>query len=375
MKPVAVTIGIGKHLDYAKKSSEYVRNYLGLETRIITDEHMGHCIQSLSLPKKAHSIKFSIFEIFPDIERVMYHDCDWRPVRQFDIMPYIPDPKGLYFCVDRIETDCVKGVEREYGLKPNSYCNSGWFVADKEQKQMFRYCKDHYFDYREEWGDQCILNQVNKDKITFADRRLNVMDIHKLYHESEVLGFHTSGNYCTYQGSADIDWNTTVSDHINLWDDSDIWSTARQHFVEIYETAKQYRGGNALEVGTFTGMGAMSIRLAGMNVKTLDITAKFLDKCKYLWSSWNINFQKMSGKEELALPEKYDLIFHDSEHGSHVIPEMASFFHTKLNASGKLIVHDIDLLDLTLLLSALGHPKHTITTDYRGRQLGTFCKA
>jgi hypothetical protein len=122
-------------------------------------------------------------------------------------------------------------------------------------------------------------------------------------------------------------------------------------------------------------MGAMSIRLAGMNVKTLDITAKFLDKCKYLWSSWNINFQKMSGKEELALPEKYDLIFHDSEHGSHVIPEMASFFHTKLNASGKLIVHDIDLLDLTLLLSALGHPKHTITTDYRGRQLGTFCKA
>lgn len=209
MKPVAVTIGIGKHLDYAKKSSEYVRNYLGLETRIITEEYLDYGIPSLSSPKKTHSIKFSIFDIFPDIERVMYHDCDWRPVRHFDLMPYIPDPKALYFCLDRVETDCVKDVERQYGLKPNSYCNSGWFVADKEHHQMFRYCKDHYFDYREEWGDQCVLNQVNKGKITFADRRLNVMDLNGQFPLKEVLAVHTSGNYSIYSGEQpDFDWES-----------------------------------------------------------------------------------------------------------------------------------------------------------------------
>ena len=115
MKPVAVTIGIGEHLDYAKKSSEYVRNYLGLETRIITEEHLDYGIPSLGFTHKVFSIKFSIFDIFPDIERVMYHDCDWRPVRQFDLMPYIPDPNGLYFVLDRSGRTDLQDLERKYG--------------------------------------------------------------------------------------------------------------------------------------------------------------------------------------------------------------------------------------------------------------------
>jgi len=209
MKPVAVTIGIGKHLDYAKKSSEYVRNYLGLETRIITDEHLDYGIPSLDFTRKVFSIKFSIFDIFPDIERVMYHDCDWRPVRQFDLMPYIPDPKGLYFCVDRVETEHVQDLERQYGLPPKTYCNAGWFVANREQHQMLQHCKNHYFDYPKLYDDQCVLNQVNKDKITIADRRLNVMDLNGQFPLKEVLAVHTSGNYSIYSGEQpDFDWES-----------------------------------------------------------------------------------------------------------------------------------------------------------------------
>ena len=63
MKPVAVTIGIGKHLEYAQKSSEYVRDYLGLETRIITEEHLGLGIPGLSRTHQIFSLKFSIFDI------------------------------------------------------------------------------------------------------------------------------------------------------------------------------------------------------------------------------------------------------------------------------------------------------------------------
>ncbi len=372
MKPVAVTIGIGKYLGYAEKSSEYVRNYLGLETRIITDEHLDYGIPSLGFTHKVFSIKFSIFDIFPDIERVMYHDCDWRPVRQFDLMPYIPDPKGLYFALDRVETEHIQDLERKYGMEPRSYFNAGWFVADREQHQMLQHCKNHYFDYKNRWGDQCVLNQVNKGKVTIADRRLNVMDLGNLYPDSEVLGYHGGTNYPIYEGAKDFEWDVTVADRINLWDDSEEWATARQHFVEIHETAKQYRGGNALEVGTFTGMGAMSIRLAGMNTKTIDITTEFLPRCQHLWSCWTVNFQKMSGQEELAQPGKYDLIFHDSEHGNHIIPELVQFFKTKLNPGGKLLVHDVNDLDLNVLLGELGDVGYTVTTDYKGRQLGTF---
>ena len=372
MKPVAVTIGIGKYLNYAEKSSEYVRNYLGLETRIITDEHLDYGIPSLGFTHKVFSIKFSIFDIFPDIERVMYHDCDWRPVRQFDLMPYIPDPKGLYFALDRYENSHVQDLEKRYNLPPRSYFNAGWFVAHKDHQSTLQHCKSHYFEYPNQYGDQCVLNQVIKDKLTLADKRLNVMDLFNIYHESEILGFHGGTNYPIYEGALDFDWSTTVTERINLWDDSEQWATARQHFVEIHETAKQYRSGKALEVGTFTGMGSMAIRLAGMNVKTLDITTDFLPRCKELWSVWNIDFQKMSGQEELAQPGKYDLIFHDSEHGNHIIPELVQFFKTKLNPGGKLLVHDVNDLDLSLLLGELCDVGHTVTTDYRGRQLGTF---
>jgi lipopolysaccharide biosynthesis glycosyltransferase len=208
MKPVAVTIGIGKHLEYAQKSCEYVRDYLGLETRIITEEHLSLAVQGLSRTHQIFSLKFSIFDIYPDIERVMYHDCDWRPVRKFDLMPYIPDPKALYFCLDRVEGEHIQGLERKYGLPPKTYCNAGWFVMHRDHHSMLQHCKDHYFDYPKKWDDQCVLNQVNKGKISLVDKKLNVMDLNGQYPLKEVLAFHTSGNYSIYEGHPDFDWES-----------------------------------------------------------------------------------------------------------------------------------------------------------------------
>ena len=148
--------------------------------------------------------------------------------------------------------------------------------------------------------------------------------------------------------------------------------------LNVMDLYKDYRLGKALEVGTFTGMGSMAMRLAGMQVKTIDVTYEFLQRCKNLWSVWHIDFHKMSGEDELKSAEKYDVIFHDSYHGDCVIPELCLFFKNKLNKGGKLIVHDVDALNIDLLLTELGnlYPKkklkHTVTTDYRGRQLGTF---
>jgi hypothetical protein len=376
-KPVAVTIGIGEHLAYAKKSAALVRKHLGLETRIITDEHLHLALDLPTLAEKVWTLKYKIWDIFPDLDFIMYHDCDWRPVRDFDVMDFLPDPNDLCFCRDR-QNDHIQGLEQKYGLKPFTYFNAGWFVANRKHKALFDHCYNNYRSYDIVWHDQCVSNQVMKGMVTLADKRLNVMDLYGDYHESEILAFHSSGNYSFYEGKIDLDWNTTVPERIMLWDDSEAWATARQHFVEIYETCKAYRGGKALEVGTFTGMGSMSMRLAGMQVKTIDITYDFLEQCKNLWSAWKIEFKKMSGEDELKSHDKYDVIFHDSYHGDCVIPELVLFFMAKLNEGGKLIVHDVDALNLDLLLSELGnvYPKkklgHTVTTDNRGRQLGTF---
>ena len=55
-KPVAVTIGIGEHLAYAQKSAEYVRKHLGLETRIITDEHLHLALDLPTLAQKVWTL-------------------------------------------------------------------------------------------------------------------------------------------------------------------------------------------------------------------------------------------------------------------------------------------------------------------------------
>jgi len=378
MNFVAVTIGIGDYLAYAEKSAELVRKHLGLETRIITDEHLPFALDLPVFKEKVWTLKYKIWDIWPDLDFIMYHDCDWRPVRDFNLIDHLPDPNDLYFCLDR-DNEHTQQLERQYGLKPNTYFNAGFFVANRKHKPIFEHCFNNYGKYQSTWGDQCVSNQAMKGLVTLADKRLNVMDLYKDYHESEILAFHSSGNYAFYQGQTEPEWQTTVPERIMQWDDSETWATARQHFIEIYETAKQYRRGKALEVGTFTGMGSMAMRLAGMQVNTIDITYEFLPRCKHLWSVWDIEFKKMSGRDELISHGKYDLIFHDSEHGDSIIPELVLFFKAKLNKGGKLIVHDVDMLNIDLLLTELNNlhlskrkVKYNVTTDNRGRKLGTF---
>jgi hypothetical protein len=66
-KPVAVTIGIGKHYAYAQKSAEYVRKHLGLETRIITDEHLHLALICRHLTKRYGRLNTRFGKYFPTL--------------------------------------------------------------------------------------------------------------------------------------------------------------------------------------------------------------------------------------------------------------------------------------------------------------------
>jgi len=356
---IAVTIGVGeKYKRYAEKSAEMVRNLLGMETRIISDEHLSYAVEGGTMKDKVYSLKFKIFDIYPDIDRVMYFDCDWRPVRKFSVQEFTPNESELYFVVDRIENDHVKGLEKRYKLNKGTYFNAGWFVASRTHKPLFDFCNDNYWKYDKVWFDQCVMNQVFQNKVTYADRRLNIMNIDG----REALGIHTSGNYHLYDNM----------EKISDWDFSHNYITAKMHIEEIHEIAKNYNGLEALEVGTFRAHASKAMAMAGMAVKTIDTSDHNLQINIRFCDPYPVQFEIMSGEDELKINKKYDVVFHDSYHGEVVVPELVKYYNTKVKKGGVLIVHDVDSFNVPNFLNLIGNPKHTITTDEIGRQLGAF---
>jgi len=202
MSVTAVTIGIGEpYLTYAQKGCKEVQTLLGIETRIITEDFL-HLGVGCHDQEKIWSLKFSIFDIYPDIDTVMYFDVDWRPLQKFNILDYCPDIEKIYFTPDHSGYWFVQELEKKYGLLPGTYVNAGWFVINKKYKDEFTTCKNNilYYD-RSFYGDQCVINQVLKNKITIANRRLNAFGFHEFQRE-EVLGLHNKEeNYNYYNNN------------------------------------------------------------------------------------------------------------------------------------------------------------------------------
>jgi hypothetical protein len=223
MKTAAVTVGInppGIYEDFykfAQWSGDFVKKYLNLEVRIIDNNHYhlgfkkDHWLNSI----RAATVKLFIFDIYPDLDRIVYFDADWRPVRPFNIFEYCPDPDKMYFVKDRSYAREVKELELEYNMKPGTYFNSGFFVVSRNSKKYFDEACNNFYSYKEKYYDQCVLNHVLKDKITYADKRLNVQDIKEnttfetnaLFSNSEVLAYHSGYNFNIMNGyKPDFDW-------------------------------------------------------------------------------------------------------------------------------------------------------------------------
>lgn len=199
MNVTAVTIGIGEqHFFYAQKGCQAVKELLSIDTKIITEEHLHYAVGVHNL-EKIWSLKFSIFDIFPDIETVMYFDVDWRPLQKFNVLDFCPDPEKIYFAPDHCNTEFVQQLEIKYGLTPGTYVNAGWFVANKKNKGLFQYCRDNICNLdRSFYGDQCVLNQILKNNITIVSNRLNAFTLDSFPLE-EILGYHSKDNYTFYK--------------------------------------------------------------------------------------------------------------------------------------------------------------------------------
>jgi len=216
MKTAAVTIGMGKDFyEMATWTGGLVEELLGLEVRILDDRyhHLGVKEKDHDFMQKASTVKFSVFDIYPDLERVVFFDADWRPVRRFNIFDYCPDPDKMYVTVEKPYSEELKYLETFLELQPETYFNGGFFVVSRNFKKYFEVAKRDFGNYKEKYFDQCILNQVLKGKVTYADSRLNVKvlknyDPNALFNNSEILGYHHGNNYHILKGwLPEYDWN------------------------------------------------------------------------------------------------------------------------------------------------------------------------
>lgn len=216
-KMIAVTIGVGNDwYDFAKWAAGYVERNLGLKTYIIGEEFLKYSFSPNveDMSQRSSCIKFLLFDIFPGVDRIMFFDADWRPVRKFNILDYVPDEEKLYFCQDKDEDN----LGLKYGLPPNRYFNAGWFVASRKHSHLFKKCYETYNKYDTVWFDQCIMNQVFNKEVTLVEPKLNVkLDLSAKggwasysdlendwnsycdFSKGEILGFHHGCNYEIYK--------------------------------------------------------------------------------------------------------------------------------------------------------------------------------
>ena len=174
------------------------------------------------------------------------------------------------------------------------------------------------------------------------------------------------------------DTTSTLDDavitQIRALDYSHSWTTDVTHIIELYQRAKAYAGKPGLEIGSFRGHSTFAIANAGVNLAVYDIDQSYEAERKNLLSNFTVEWNMASGQDCLLDPRTFDFIFHDSDHGNHMIPELSDFFKKKLNPGGLMVIHDIDALNLESFLSAIGRPEYVITQDNKGRQLGSFFK-
>ena len=211
----AVTLAIPENeedsdwVGFSDWASGYVKRNLSIDTHVLTSEYIKYGVDGLTFFDKVTSLKLLLFEFFPKADRIFFYDCDWRPVRQFNLWDYVPEKEGMYFVEDRLEL--CNPLKVKYGMR-RPYFNSGFFIVDRKYAHLFKYCYDNYHSYQRTYVEQCVLNQVCEEYVEYLDPRLNVKDFFReggKYKNSEILGYHNGHNYAIFKGYyEDQNWDT-----------------------------------------------------------------------------------------------------------------------------------------------------------------------
>ena len=188
MSMIAVTIGVGRCASLAIEAANRCRQFTGLDVVILNEVHQ----RRYRVPEP-HHIKFHMFDILSDTDRLLYLDADlwfvaaWDPTR-YPSMSAVRDNE-LY---GGLQHEC-----EQFGLAGDQYFNSGLFIIDRQHADVLRTARDLWERHASSsiWRDQTWLNLAAKQcriPIHFLHRSHNTFPIPS-DGEAPIIGAHGAG--------------------------------------------------------------------------------------------------------------------------------------------------------------------------------------
>jgi hypothetical protein len=188
MNMIAVTIGIGRCAPLAIEAANRCRRFTDLDVVILNQAH-----QRRYRVAEPHHLKFHLFDILPDADRLLYFDADlwfvwaWNP-RAFPSLSAVRD------------NELYEGMRREcqrFGLPADRYFNSGLLIIDRQHAAVLSTAGQlrHHRGKSSIWRDQTWLN------LAAQECGVPVHLIHRAYNtfpiphdgEAPVVGAHGTG--------------------------------------------------------------------------------------------------------------------------------------------------------------------------------------
>lgn len=133
--------------------------------------------ENLYLPEKKGYLstsayyRFLMSSLFPDIDKILYLDCDVIVTTSLKKLFEINLSK--YYAAVVEDTDCKGNQDRLDFKESELYFNSGVLLANLAKWRKDNIQEKLFDNLKEGWDDQDILNIVLKDKLLYIDKTYN----------------------------------------------------------------------------------------------------------------------------------------------------------------------------------------------------------
>lgn len=167
---------------------------------------------------------------------------------------------------------------------------------------------------------------------------------------------------------------------------SHCYTTDRDHCRLLYEKAKQFPGGQILELGSHQGISTCFLALAA---KETGATVYALDLCNEVKVETRLKLWKSLGLDDVIFPIEddstqfleqvaadggsYDMVFHDARHGDHIVYEY--ILALVITApEGTLAIHDFEQISAKPRARLIGESGKAFSDyiDSKGRAIAFF---
>lgn len=178
---------------------------------------------------------------------------------------------------------------------------------------------------------------------------------------------------------------STRRDILNL-DHSHGYTTDINHIYELFNAALESKCKSIVEIGSYLGVSTLALayvnRFHPIEITSVDLCDEIdSEQRQKYWSKRDVDFiqsvdcstwEFINKAKESGI--KYDFIFHDAQHGDHVVPEYIAL-SLLINSGGVLAMHDLDqITDLHGLIRKINFKHYLLLTDSRKRITGIFYK-